>query len=62
MASFLTLIWINDVLNSLMKLVQFPKVGGLSARAFLVKVEAQVAADLSLMKDKAKAIFLWSLS
>ena len=62
MASFLTSMWINEVSNSLMKLFQFPRVGGLSARAFLVKVEARVAADPSFMKDKAKVIFLWSLS
>ena len=52
MASFLTSMWMNEVLNSLTKLFQFPRVSGLSVRAFLVKVEAQVAADPSFMKDK----------
>ena len=28
-----------------------------SVRAFLVKVDAQIAADPSFMKDRAKAIF-----
>ena len=62
MASFLTLMWMNAVLNSLMKSSHLPKVGGLSARAFLVMVEAQVAADPSFMKDRAKAIFFGSVS
>ena len=60
MASFLTLIWINDVLKSARKAVQVPSVGMVSSRAFLVKADAQIAADPSFMKDRAKAIFFWS--
>ena len=62
MASFLTSMWINDVLKSAWKVAQVPSDGGVSARAFLVKVDAQIAADPSFMKDKAKAMFLLSVS
>ena len=62
MASFLTSMWMNDVLKSLWKLVHIPKVGVASERAFLVNVEAQVAAEPSFMKDSANAIFFWSVS
>ena len=55
-ASFLTSMWINDVLKSAWKAVHIPSDGGVSARAFLVKVDAQMAADPSFMKDRAKAI------
>ena len=60
-ASFLTSMWINDVWKSVRKAVQVPSVGMASARAFLVKVDAQIAASPSFMKDRAKAIF-FSLS
>ena len=59
-ASFLTSMWMNDVLKSAWKAVHVPSEGGVSARAFLVKVDAQMAADPSFIKDKAKAMFLSS--
>ena len=62
MASFLTSMWINDILKSAWKAVHVPSDGGVSARAFLVKVDAQIAADPSFIKDKAKAMFLSSES
>ena len=62
MASFLTSMWMNDVLKSAWKAVHVPSDGGVSARAFLVKVDAQIAADPSFIKDKAKAMFLSSES
>ena len=62
MASFLTSMWMNDILKSAWKAVHVPSDGGVSARAFLVKVDAQIAADPSFMKDKAKAMFLSSES
>ena len=52
----------NDVLKSAWKAVQVPSDGGVSARAFLVKVDPQIAADPSFMKDRAKAMFLLSVS
>ena len=61
-ASFLTSMWINDILKSAWKAVHVPSDGGVSARAFLVKVDAQMAADPSFIKDKAKAMFLSSVS
>ena len=61
MASFLTSMWTNDVLKSVWKVVHIPSMGVGSTRAFLVKVDTQVAADPSFMKDRAKVIFLWSL-
>ena len=60
MASFLTSMWINDALKSARKAVQVPSVGMVSARAFLVKVDAQIAANPAFMKDRVKAIFFWS--
>ena len=61
-ALFLTSMWINDVLKSAWKAVHVPSDGGVSARAFLVKVDAQMAADPSFMNDRAKAMFLLSVS
>ena len=61
-ASFLTSMWINDVLKSAWKAVHVPSDEGVSARAFLVKVDAQMAADPSFMKDRTKAMFLLSVS
>ena len=61
-ASFLTSMWINDVLKSAWKAVHVPSDGGVSARAFLVKVDAQMAADPSFMNDRVKAMFLLSVS
>ena len=61
-ASFLTSMWINDVLKLVWKAVHVPSDGGVSARAFLVKVDAQIAADPSFMKDRVKAMFLLSVS
>ena len=61
-ASFLTSMWINDVLKSAWKAIHVPSDGGVSARAFLVKVDAQMAADPSFMKDRAKAMFSLSVS
>ena len=52
----------NDVLKSAWKAVHVPSDGGVSARAFLVKVDAQMVADPSFIKDKAKAMFLSSES
>ena len=52
----------NDILKSAWKAVQVPSDGGVSARAFLVKVDAQMAADPSFMKDRVKAMFLLSVS
>ena len=52
----------NEVLKSVWKAVQVPSDGGVSARAFLVKVDAQMAADPSFIKDRAKATFLLSVS
>ena len=49
MASFLMSMWINDVLKSAWKAVHVPNDGGVSARAFLVKVDAQIAADPSVL-------------
>ena len=59
-ASFLTSTWMNDVLKLAWKAAHVPSDGGVSARAFLVKVDAQMAADPSFMKDRAKAMFLLS--
>ena len=61
-ASFLTSMWINDVLKLAWKVVHVLSDGGVSARAFLVKVDAQIAADPSFIKDKAKAMFFLSES
>ena len=61
-ASFLTSMWIKDALKSAWKAVHVPSDGGVSARAFLVKVDAQMVADPSFMKDRAKAMFLLSVS
>ena len=61
-ALFLTSMWINDVLKLVWNTAQVPSDGGVSARAFLVKVDAQMAADPSFMKDRAKAMFLLSVS
>ena len=57
-ASFLTSMWINDVLKLAWKAVHVPSEGGVSARAFLVKVDAQMVANPSFIKDRAKAMFL----
>ena len=62
MASFLMSMWINDVLKLAWKAVHVPSNGGVSARAFLVKMDAQMAADPSFIKDKVKAMFLSSVS
>ena len=43
-------------------MVHVPSAGVGSARAFLVKVDAQMAADPSFMKDRAKAMLFLSLS
>ena len=59
-ALFLTSIWINDVLKLARKAVQVSSVGMVSARAFLVKIDAQITADPSFMKDRTKMIFFWS--
>ena len=61
-ASFLMSMWINDVLKLLWKAVHVPSVGVGSERAFLVTVDAQMAADPSFMKDRAKAIVFLSVS
>ena len=61
-ASFLMSMWMNDILKSAWKAVHVPSDGGVSARAFLVKVDAQMAADPSFIKDRAKAMFLSSES
>ena len=52
----------NDVLKSVWKAVQVPSDRGVSARAFLVRVDAQIVTDPSFMKDRAKAMFLLSVS
>ena len=62
MALFLTSMWMNDVLKSAWKAVHVPSDGGVSTRAFLVKVDAQMVADPSFMNDRAKAMFLLSVS
>ena len=62
MASFLTLMWMNDILKSAWKAVHVLSDGGVSVRAFLVKVDAQIVADPSFIKDKAKAMFFSSES
>ena len=62
MASFLTSMWMNDILKSAWKAIHVLSDGGVSARAFLVKVDAQIAADPSFIKDKAKAMFFSSES
>ena len=62
MASFLTSMWMNDVLKSAWKAIHVLSEGGVSARAFLVKVDAQIAADPSFIKDRAKAMFFSSVS
>ena len=61
-ASFLTSMWMNDVLKSAWKAVHVLSDGGVSARAFLVKVDAQIAADPSFIKDRVKAMFFSSVS
>ena len=61
-ALFLTSMWINDVLKSSWKAVHVPSDGVESERAFFVKVDAQMAADPSFMKDRAKAIVFSSVS
>ena len=55
-ASFLMSMWINDVLKSSWKAVHVPSDGVESERAFLVKVDAQMVADPSFMKDRVKVI------
>ena len=62
MASFLTSMWMNDVLKSVWKAIHVPSDGGVSARAFLVKVDTQIAANPSFIKDKAKVMFFSSES
>ena len=52
----------NDVLKSVWKAAHVPSDGGVSVRAFLVKVDAQIVADPSFIKDKAKAMFFSSES
>ena len=61
-ASFLMSMWINDVLKLSWKAVHVPSDVVESERAFLVKVDAQMAADLSFMKDRVKAMFFLSVS
>ena len=61
-ASFLTSMWMNDVLKLLWKAVHVLSDGVESERAFLVKVDAQMAADPSFMKDRAKAMFFLLVS
>ena len=61
-ASFLMSMWINDILKLAWKAVHVPSDGDVSARAFLVKVDAQMVADPSFMKDRVKAMFLLSVS
>ena len=56
-ALFLTSMWMNDVLKSAWKAIHVLSDGGVSARAFLVKVDAQIAADPSFIKDRAKEMF-----
>ena len=50
MASFLTSMWINDVLKLAWKLAHILRLGVARARAFFVKVDAHIAADPSFMK------------
>ena len=47
MASFLTSMWINGILKSAWKATHVPSDGGVRAKAFLVKVDAQIVADPS---------------
>ena len=61
MASFLTSMWMNEVLKSAWKAIHVLSEGEASARAFLVKVDAQIAADPSFIKDRAKAMFFSSV-
>ena len=61
-ASFLMSMWINDVLKLSWKAVHVPSDGVESKRAFLVKVNAHMAADPSFMKDRAKAMVFLSVS
>ena len=60
-ALFLTSIWINNVLKSAWKVTHVPSDGVESERAFLVKVDAQMVADPSFIKDRAKAMFFSSV-
>ena len=60
MASFLTSMWMNDILKSAWKAVHVLSDGGVSARALLVKVDAQIAADPSFIKNKEKVMFFSS--
>ena len=46
----------KDVLKSALKAAHVPKFGIARARAFLVKVDAQVAAEPSFIKERVKAI------
>ena len=55
-ASFLTSMWMNDILKLSWKAVHVPSDGVESERAFSAKVDAQMAADPSFMKDRVKAI------
>ena len=61
-ALFLTSIWINDDLKSAWKAIHIPSDGVESTRAFLVKVDAQIAADPSFIKDRVKVMFFLSVS
>ena len=60
MALFLMSMWMNDVLKLAWKAAHVPSDGGVSARAFLVKVDAQIVADPFFIKDKAKVMFFSS--
>ena len=61
-ALFLTSMWINDVLKLSWKAIHVPSDGVESEKAFLVKVDSQMAADPSFMKDRAKVMFFSSVS
>ena len=54
--------FVFDILKLSWKAVYVPSDGVESERAFLVKVDAQMAADPSFIKDKAKVMFLSSVS
>ena len=62
MASFLTSMWMNDVLKSAWKAIHVLSDVVGSTRAFLVKVDTQIVADPSFIKDRVKAMFFSSVS
>ena len=62
MASLFVSLWTNAIVNLSVKSTIVPNDGVGWERAFFVKVDAHIWADPSFIKDRAKAIFLVSVS